>query len=96
MPPSQDQARPYGLSRPTMSDAREAVHRVHGDSGPRAWAEALQAAGLSGEETAPEALDRLLAVLAAGDEVSQLCGHALQIRAAMHTHLSAAHALTRS
>jgi hypothetical protein len=96
MPPSPDSARPYGLSRPTMSDAREAVHRVHGDSGPRAWADVLRDAGLNGEETAPEALDRLLAVMAAGDEVSQLCGHALQIRAAMFTHLAAAHALTRS
>ena len=39
----------YGLHRPTMSDAREAMHRVHGHTGRSAWQRLLQAAKVVAE-----------------------------------------------
>jgi len=85
MPPD-----PYGLRLPTMTDARDGIHRVHGDDGPRVWAELLQKAG------ATEDLDRLLPVMTEADPVTRLCAQALTIRRAAHFHLSAAQDLTRS
>ena len=87
---------PYGLHRPSMSDAYEAMHRVHGPAGNSAWERLLQAAGMSGTETSDEALQRLLTAMAGLDPVSQLCAQALTIRLSSHTRLSAAHTLTRS
>ncbi|WP_433794814.1 hypothetical protein [Actinoplanes sp. CA-252034] len=87
----------YGLHRPTMSDAREAMHRVHGYSGRSTWERLLQAAGVSGTDTSDEALQRLLTAMAGLDPVSRLCAQALRIRLTSHTHLSAAHdSMTRS
>ncbi|GIF02515.1 hypothetical protein [Actinoplanes siamensis] len=89
-------AGPYGLHRPTMADAREAMHRVHGHTGRSAWERLLQSAGMSGTETGDDALHRLLTAMAGLDPVSQLCAQALRIRLSSHTHLSAAHTITGS
>lgn len=86
----------YGLHRPTMADAREAMQRVHGESGRSAWERLLQVAGMSGTETGDDALRRLLTAMAGLDPVSRLCAQALTIRLSSHTHLSAAHTMTRS
>jgi hypothetical protein len=86
----------YGLVRPTMTDAREAMHRVHGHTGRSAWARLLTAAQLTGDETDEPALTRLLEAMAHLDPVSKLCAQALRIRLASHTHLAAAHLATRS
>jgi hypothetical protein len=91
-----DSARAYGLHRPTMADAREAMHRVHGHTGRSAWERLLHSAGLSGTETGDDALRPLLTAMAGLDPVSRLCAQALQIRLSSHTHLSAAHTITRS
>ena len=72
-----DTGSPYGLHRPTMTDARDAMHRVHGYTGRSAW-------------------EQLLTAMAGLDPVSRLCAHALRIRLSSHTHLSAAHTITRS
>ncbi|BEL02191.1 hypothetical protein Q0Z83_003820 [Actinoplanes sichuanensis] len=77
---------PYGLTRPTMDDARAAVHRVHAGDGPRIWADLLRAAGLDG--TGDHGLDRLLAVMHQADPVSRLCALALTIRVTSHSQLS--------
>ena len=87
---------PYGLHRPTMSDAREAMYRVHAHTGRSAWERLLHAAGLTGTETGDEALPRLLTAMAGLDPVSRLCAQALRIRLSSFTHLSAAHTMTRS
>jgi hypothetical protein len=87
---------PYGLRRPTMSDAREAMYRVHGHTGRSAWERLLQAAGLTGNETGDDALQRLVTAMAGLDPVSRLCAQALRIRLSSHTNLSAAHTMTRS
>jgi hypothetical protein len=85
----------YGLLRPTMNDARDAMHRVHGHSGRSAWARLLATAELTGTETGEPALLHLLDTMARLDPVSQLCAHALRIRLTSHTHLAAAHTVTR-
>ena len=91
-----DSTSPYGLRRPTMTEAREAMHRVHGNTAPATWAHLLQTTGLTGTETGEDALQRLLTAMAALDPVSQLCAHALSIRLSSYTRLSAAHAMSRS
>ncbi|WP_250032425.1 hypothetical protein [Paractinoplanes maris] len=85
----------YGLHRPTMNDAHEAMHRVHGVDGPAVWAQALTAAGLSATSQKDDDLPRLLEAMTRLDPVSRLCAQALRIRLSSHTHLSAAHTLTR-
>jgi hypothetical protein len=96
MTPSEPDTSAYGLHRPTMSDAREAMHRVHGHTGRSHWAGLLKATGLTGNETDEPALLRLIEAMASLDQVSRMCAHALRIRLATHTHLTAAHTMTRS
>ena len=86
----------YGLLRPTMSDARDAMHRVHGHTGRSSWARLLEASGLTGTETDEASLTRLLEAMTGLDPTSRLCAHALRIRLTAHTHLAAAHTVTRS
>ena len=93
--PATDAESTYGLHRPTMDDAREAMHRVHGPDGPAAWARLLTAAGLSAASETDADLIRLLETMAKQDPVSRLCAQALRIRLSSHTYLSAAHSLTR-
>ncbi|MEU4557913.1 hypothetical protein AB0F72_05970 [Actinoplanes sp. NPDC023936] len=81
---------PYGLSRPTVEDARAAVLRVHGGDGPRVWDELVRTAG------SDLTLDRLLPVMTVADPTTRLCALALQIRLTSHTHLAAAHTTVRS
>ncbi|GIF41796.1 hypothetical protein [Actinoplanes xinjiangensis] len=86
----------YGLRRPTMTDAREAMHRVHGHTGRSTWARLIAAAHLTGEETDEPALLRLLEAMTTLDPVSRLCAQALRIRMTSYTELAAAHAITGS
>lgn len=90
-----DQA-PYGLRRPTMNDARDAMHRVHGDAGAARWSRLLASISLNGTETDETSFQRLLQAMTDVDPISRLCAHALNIRVASHYHLSAAHTMTRS
>ena len=87
---------PYGLRRPTMDDARESVHRVHGGDGPRVWSRTLTASGLGGHENDDDSLERLLVALEGADPVSQMCAVALRIRLRSHTFLAVAYDLTGS
>jgi hypothetical protein len=84
---------PYGLHRPTMDDARAAVHRVYGDGGPRMWTRTLTVTELGGHETDDDSLERLLLTLDGADPVGRLCAQALRIRLRSHTYL-AEHVLT--
>jgi hypothetical protein len=86
----------YGLHRPTMADAQAAMNRVHAHAGRSHWARLIKAAGLTGDETDEPSLVRLIEAMRNLDPVSRLCAQALSIRLAAHTHLSAAHAMTRS
>ncbi|GGN42512.1 hypothetical protein GCM10010109_73720 [Actinoplanes campanulatus] len=82
---------PYGLSRPTLDDARAAVLRVHAGDGTRIWNDLLHAAGLTGNE--PGGLDRMLAVMHDADPSTRLCALAIKIRVTAHTQLAAAHSI---
>jgi hypothetical protein len=86
----------YGLSRPTMTDACDAMHRVHGHTGRSHWARLLAAAQLTGTETDEPALLHLIEAMTHLDPVSRLCAQALRIRLTSHTHLAAARLATRS
>jgi hypothetical protein len=86
----------YGLLRPTMADARDAMHRVHGHTGRSSWARLLAAAQLTGDETDEPSLMRLLEAMSGLDPVSRLCAQALRIRLTSFTHLAAAQNITRS
>jgi hypothetical protein len=88
MPSSDDAETPYGLHRPTMDDAREAVYRVHGDLGPRMWSRTLTDTGLGGHETDDDSLECVLVALDGADPVSRLCAQALRIRLRSHTYLA--------
>ena len=87
---------PYGLRRPTMDDARDAMYRVHGDTGAARWSQLLASISLNGTETDETSFQRLLRAMTDVDPISRLCAQALNIRVASHYHLSAAHTMTRS
>ncbi|MEU4690243.1 hypothetical protein [Actinoplanes sp. NPDC023714] len=79
----------YGLPRPTVEDAREAVYRVHGGDGPRVWDQLVRTAGDS-------TLERLLPAMQSADPTTRLCALALQIRVTAHSQLTAAYTTVRS
>ncbi|BCJ47359.1 hypothetical protein GCM10010168_70510 [Actinoplanes ianthinogenes] len=86
----------YGLRRPTMTDARDAMFRVHGHTGRSSWARLLAAAALTGAETDEAALLHLVDTMTRLDPVSRLCAQALRIRLSSYTHLAAAQLATGS
>lgn len=94
--PSEATGDPYHLDRPDIAEAREAVHRLYGSDAPQLWSTLLSRAGLTGRETDPGSLDRLLTVMTDTDPVTALCARSLKIRADTHTHLSTVHALIRA
>jgi hypothetical protein len=73
------------MPRPSMADARAAVHRSHGDAGALVWARLLHTCQLTGQETDDDALQQLLQAMTALDPVSRLCAHAIGIRLTAHT-----------
>lgn len=79
---------PYGLTRPTLDDARDTVHRVHGADGAQVWRELTR--------TAAGSLDELLPVMEAADPTTRLCAVALRIRMTSYDCLAAAHTELRS
>ncbi|GIE74303.1 hypothetical protein Aph02nite_02530 [Actinoplanes philippinensis] len=79
---------PYGLPRPTLDDARAAVHRVHAEDGPRVWSHLVRTAGLDGSADTSEGLERMLAAMHDADPISRLCALALRIRVTSHTQLT--------
>ncbi|MDI6105904.1 GAF domain-containing sensor histidine kinase [Actinoplanes sp. NEAU-A12] len=84
--PAADATEPAGLRRPSMADARDAVHRSHGDAAAPIWAKLLRTSQLTGHETSDDALPQLLRAMTALDPVSRLCAHAIGIRLAAHTN----------
>ncbi|MFB9447002.1 hypothetical protein Dvina_25250 [Dactylosporangium vinaceum] len=87
---------PYEMSRPDLTEAREALHNLYGAGAEQLWGDLLAKARLSGRESDPESLDRLVAAMLAADPVTALCGRSLAIRAATFVRLSAVHDLIRA
>jgi hypothetical protein len=86
---------PYDLSRPDLSEARESLHRLYGAETGQLWNDLLRSAQLTGRETDPASLDKLVAAMLAADPVTALCGRSIAIRAATFTRLSAVHVQIR-
>ncbi|MER7282760.1 hypothetical protein ABT369_50875 [Dactylosporangium sp. NPDC000244] len=86
---------PYEMSRPDLAEARESLHRLYGAGTEQLWSDLLRQAQLTGRETDPAALERLIAAMLAADPVTALCGRSLAIRAATFVRLSAVHDLIR-
>lgn len=87
---------PYGLEYPTLTDAFHALKRVHGTSIEQLWTRLLTQAGITGISLDRPVTGGLLDAMLAADPVTRLTGHALQIRARSHEHLSAASDAVRS
>lgn len=81
----------YGLSRPTVLDARAAIERVyHGADADRVWT-AIVGPALGARQSALSIDEIVLAMMASTDDVVRLCGQALKIRLRSYAHLSATH-----
>ena len=85
------QAGTIGPARPTIADLHTAVQRVYPGDGDRVWATLLATAGLTGQETTPQALHRLIDTATAGDPVLSLVACAQIIRVRSFEYLSAIH-----
>ena len=83
---------PYRLARPTLHDAYSAVYGLYGPHTADIWRTLLHSAGLTGEETAPSALDRLVVVMQADQPLIRICGRSLQVRVTAYEQLARAHA----
>jgi hypothetical protein len=55
---------------------------IYAEGADEVWTRMLRRAGLSGRETDPEALDRLIEVMKAADPITALCARSLAIRVA--------------
>ena len=86
----------YGLPRPDLTEAAEAVRRVCGHDTDGVWQQLLQSAGLTGRENDPASMNRLLTAMRAGNPVLAMCAQALTIRLETYDRLSAAHDMIRS
>ena len=86
----------YGLPRPDLAEAAAAVRRVCGHDADRAWQQLLKSAGLTGDETDADSMNRLLTAMRAGTPVLAMCAKALAIRSETYDRLTAAHDLIRS
>ena len=86
----------YGLAAVVVADARQALGRVLGDRADEEWSLLSDRAGVTGAETDPEAVDRVIRAMQAWpDPVVALCGRSLLIRVSSHRHLSATQDLVR-
>ena len=86
----------YELRRPDLNETREAICQLYGPNGTQMWRTLIARARLTGTETDPASLDRLLAAMREHDPVTALCAHAIQLRIETHTRLSTVHALIRA
>jgi hypothetical protein len=86
----------YDLPRPDLTETREAIHQLYGPNGPQMWHTVIARAGLTGTETDPGSLDRLLTAMVEHDPVTALCAHGIRLRIETHTRLRAVHALIRA
>jgi hypothetical protein len=88
----QETTGPYCLTRPTLHEAHSALRSLYGPHTDDLWQTLLFSAGLTGEETASSALDRLLVAMQAAPPLVQLCGRGLRVRVAAYESLARAHA----
>lgn len=78
----------YRLAQPTLDDARAAVHSLYGPHTDDIWQTLLFRAGLTGTETSPAALERLLGVMHTAEPIIRLCARGLDIRLSAYRSLT--------
>jgi len=88
----QEATGPYRLARPTLQDAYAALRGLYGPHTDDAWQTLLFSAGLTGQETAPSALDRIVVAMQGAHPLIQLCGRSLRVRVAAYESLARAQA----
>lgn len=81
-PPPGGSTGPYGLARPDLDEAHLALAEIYAEVTDQRWHQLLRKADLTGRETDPESLDRLLEEMKDGDPIIALCGRSLGIRVA--------------
>lgn len=77
-PPPGATSGPYGLPRPDLDEAHVALAEITD----RIWQQLLHETNLTGHETDPEALDRVIEAMKSGDPITALCGRSLEVRVA--------------
>ncbi|GAA0588032.1 hypothetical protein GCM10010172_86330 [Paractinoplanes ferrugineus] len=87
--PEQDATGGHRLARPSLDDARAAVHSLYGPHTGDIWQNLLFTAGLTGNETSSAAMDRMVAVMQAAEPLVQLCARGLQVRVSAYRSLAA-------
>ncbi|WP_035858756.1 hypothetical protein [Cryptosporangium arvum] len=81
-PPPGASSGPYGLPRPDLDEAHLALAEIYAEITDRIWTQILNETGLSGRETDPDALDRVIDAMKSSDPITALCGRSLEIRVA--------------
>jgi hypothetical protein len=81
-PPPGSNTGPYGLPRPDLDEAHMALAEIYAEVTDQIWHQLLAEAGLTGRETDPDALDKVLEAMKTADPITQLCGRSLAIRLA--------------
>ncbi|GAA0237595.1 hypothetical protein [Cryptosporangium japonicum] len=81
-PPPGASSGPYGLPRPDLDEAHQALAEIYAEITDRIWTQILHQTGLSGRETDPDALDRVIDAMKSSDPITALCGRSLEIRVA--------------
>jgi HEAT repeat protein len=81
-PPPGASSGPYGLPRPDLDEAHQALAEVYAEITDRIWVQLLETADLTGRETDPEALDRVIEAMKDCDPITALCARSLAIRVA--------------
>jgi hypothetical protein len=81
-PPPGATSGPYGLPRPDLDEAHHALAEIYAEITDRIWHQLLRETRLTGRETDPDALDRVIEAMKAGDPITALCGRSLEIRVA--------------
>lgn len=91
---SQSAVSAYGLARPDLTTAYDALARIFGVDVTPIWQELLVAAEVANPKAADDAsFERVLtAIEGSARPVVRLCGRALRIRSQSYVHLAAAQA----
>jgi len=91
---SQTTVSAYGLARPDLTTAHDALARIFGADVTPIWLELLDAAEVANATAADDAsFERVLAAIEGSERpVVRLCGRALRIRWQSYRHLAAAQA----
>lgn len=83
----------YGMSRPTLGEARETLRRIHMSDVDLLWATLLESAGRTTADLESPIPASLIVAMFAADPFTQLAAQALRIRMVTFEHLSTAHVL---